>query len=1254
MNLHILKRGARMFRLYHSNDLDVLKELLVHQMKQGDSDPFIAEQILVQSQGMAHWLKLQVAESLGIAANIEFPLPSSFVWKVYNSVKPDLPERSHFEKESMTWKLMRLLPTLLDEELFSPIAHYLKNKTGETELNQQKVFALAEKIADTFDQYLVYRPDWLLDWEAGKDEIEDGDISHQPWQPELWRRLVTDSENLGHSLFHRARLTDQLLDIVREGKEGLKTLLPSSSKDQPARIFVFGIAALPGTYWQVLNAISEHVDVHFFLLNPCRNYWGDIVNEKTRAKLLQKDASLANYFQVGNPLLASWGKLGRDFVTLTHEAVNESGREGYFQDVEAFTEIGEAGKPKNLLKNIQYDFLELKNRSEAAFGIDALKNSQAKLSIDKTDKSIQFVSAHSPLREVQTLFDQMLGWFDQDANKKPKEESSLKPRDILVMVPDIDIYAPYIEAVFGSASEDQRIPWAIADQALNKENLIIDSFLRLLQLPRSRLTITDVIEFLEVPAIAQKFEIELSELDQIKHWLSSANIRWGLDESHRSDLGLPSWDDNSWFKGLQQLLLGLVMPDNGHALDQYWPVSGVMGSQGELLGKLMAFIDKLGSWYQLLKNQGANQNAHKGNINESNQKNTQKASKHYLTHTQWQDVLLNLIADFYPKKAQDESGLNDQLVLQKIRDQIQRWQQELELAGFGQKTGQALDSLTNEKCDDSFEEGLSHGVVLQYLTGCLTKQVGWQRFLAGPVNFCTLMPMRSIPFKIVCMLGMNDEDYPRRVPPQGFDLMAQGAYRRGDRSRREDDRYLFLEAVVAAQEKLYISYRGRDSRENNELQPCVLVSELIDYLANGYALEGDEKLPHKDSDKKLRKHLIKEQLLQPFNTAYFNPNEKYDQSYHQLWQQVAIASNELAIAGSDSIAQPVIAQSVIAQPFINQALADDRDDGIRFSPELEDIKQCLINPSKFFMQRRLKVNLTQYWEETEIDEPFSLDSLQSYLLNEALLENQLAGREDIFKQQQKSLGNLPAAGFSDYLLNKSENKIEPLIDEVKTILPSMDKMPAQSNSLKIEEYFLNGQLEHLINQEGALQVFHFRSGGFNAKQIINLWLEHLFLCASIGGDNLFIDSADNRTLGNSSSGNSSSGNSIGLGINKDGEVMKCEFSPVKSEVAQQCLLTLIEFMNQCYCQPQPFFLQLALSYLSADSEKQEGILESALDSEYSELNDEFVQRCFSQAIEDDYVAFLSKHEALWQGILEPLFEHKIASESEQADNKESA
>lgn len=1206
-----------MFKLYHSNDLDVLKELLVHQMKQGDSDPFIAEQILVQSQGMAHWLKLQISESLGIAANIEFPLPSSFVWKIYNSVKPDLPERSHFEKEAMTWKLMRLLPTLLDEELFAPIAHYLMPKTAGDSISQQKVFSLAEKIADTFDQYLVYRPDWILGWEEGKDDIEDGDVSSQPWQPELWRRLVADSERLGHSLYHRARLTDQLVDIVQQGHKGLQNLLPTSSSDKPARIFVFGIAALPGTYWQVLNAISEYVDVHFFLLNPCRNYWGDIVNEKTRAKLLQKDAALADYFTVGNPLLASWGKLGRDFVTLVHESANDSGREVNFQDVEAFVDLS-AGSTQNgqrsantVLKNIQLDFLELQNRSDAAFGSKALNNSHAKLPIACNDHSIQIVSAHSPLREVQTLFDQMLGWFDNDFSSNTYStddlEGNLKPRDILVMVPDIDVYAPYIEAVFGSAADDQRIPWAIADQALNKENLIIDSFLRLLQLPSSRLTIADVIELLEVPAISQKFEIDLSDLDQVKQWLTKANIRWGLDENHRRNLGLPSWNENTWFKGLQQLLLGLVMPDSAQALNQYWPVASVTGGQGELLGKLMAFIDQLNHWYNCLS----------------------EHSENALNPRDWQTLLLQMLSDFYPQQALDDKGLNDQLVLQKIRDQFQRWQEELLLAGY---------SISNQDSDPDVNlDELTHGVVLQYFTACLTKQVGWQRFLAGPVNFCTLMPMRSIPFKIVCMLGMNDEDYPRRVPPQGFDLMAQGQYRRGDRSRREDDRYLFLEAVIAAQQKLYISYRGRDSRENTEVQPCVLVSELVDYLANGYVLEGDEDLPHKESEKRLRNSLITEQKLQPFNTDYFTPKKPYDLSYQRLWQQVAKASTE-----ADKALDSTELSHSVSNSFLTSPLEDNRDNQYRLTPDLEDMKRCLMNPCQFFMQRRLNVNLTQYWDETEVDEPFELDNLQSYLLNESFLKTLLESNQkftvDIFKQQQKSMGHLPAANFSDYLLNKSEHQIVPLAESIQEILPSLEKLPPQSHSVVVGEYQLTGQLEHLIDQDGCYQVFHFRTGRFNAKHIMPLWLEHLFACAC------------------SSKAGYTMGNSIGLGINKaikgkPAEVERCEFSPVSPELAQGYLLELIEFMTQCYQQPLAFFLVLAMDYLTAEEEKQITVLEKSQDSEFGDIQNECVQRCFGDEINADLVGFLLAHTSLWQRVLSPLLDHKLSDETKKGESK---
>ena len=244
-----------MFHLYHSNDLDVLRGILVRLMSDNPPTPFEQEAILVQSQGMAHWLKLQLADGLGIAAQIDFPLPSSFVWKIFNRLKPELPERSHFEKQSMAWKLMRLLPQLIHQPQYQAIAHYL-----EDDEHGLRCYQLAHKIADVFDQYLVYRPDWLLSWEAGDDQVEGADVSRQPWQPGLWRALVADSEALGHSLDHRARLAQQLESLVADHPERLQ--------DLPQRLFVFGIAALPGSYWQVLQAISPVIDVHFFLLNP--------------------------------------------------------------------------------------------------------------------------------------------------------------------------------------------------------------------------------------------------------------------------------------------------------------------------------------------------------------------------------------------------------------------------------------------------------------------------------------------------------------------------------------------------------------------------------------------------------------------------------------------------------------------------------------------------------------------------------------------------------------------------------------------------------------------------------------------------------------------------------------------------------------------------------------------------------------------------------------------------------------------------
>ena len=719
-----------MFRLYHSNDLEVLKELLLNEIRQNPPGVFESEQILVQSQGMAHWLKLQLADGLGVAAQVDFPLPSAYVWKVFNTLKPELPERSHFEKQAMAWKLMRLLPGLKDEPACEGIARYLNDDP-----HGLRCYELAHKIADVFDQYLVYRPDWLLTWEQGSDEVGDDvadtDVSVHPWQPLVWRALVEDSKALGNSLDHRARLTTSLAEIVGQHGDRLKSM--------PKRLFVFGIAALPGGYWDVLNAISGHIDVHFFLLNPCRNFWGDIVSDRQKAWILKTNPDAAGYLDRGNPLLASWGRLGKDFLTLVHETSSESS----LQDIEAFTDIDRT----SLLKNIQADLLELHDGQALAYRPESLKNSTFKTAVAENDGSIRVISGHSPLREVQRLHDQLLYWFN--------ENPELKPRDVVVMVPDIDQYAPYIDAVFASAPEGQRIPWAIADQSQVQENPLLDSVIALMGLFDSRMQLTDVLDWLDVAAIRRRFNIDENDLELLREWLESAGVRWGLDDQHRQSLGFPLFAQNSWRKGLRQLLLGLMLPSdtNAHQADD-WPVFAVEGGAAELLGQLMAVIDRLDHWREF------------------------QLQPHSVDD--WMAAIPQLLADLY------EPDLDEGVQLQRVRDALLRWQEELQ--------------------DAAFNDDLSPQVVRSWFNEHLGQQGGWQRFLAGPVNFCTLMPMRSIPFKAVCLLGMNDQDYPRQVTPVGFDLMVQGRARRGDRSRREDDRYLVLEALCSAQEKFYISY----------------------------------------------------------------------------------------------------------------------------------------------------------------------------------------------------------------------------------------------------------------------------------------------------------------------------------------------------------------------------------------------------------------------------------------------------------------
>ncbi|MGB1091338.1 MAG: exodeoxyribonuclease V subunit gamma [Oceanobacter sp.] len=1205
-----------MLKIYHSNDLEVLKGILLSLMAQQPPAPFQPETLLVQSQGMAHWLKLQIADGLGVAAQLDFPLPSSFIWQVFNALEPELPERSHFDKALMTWKLFSLLPELAGQPGCEAIADYLKHD-GSGLRNYQ----LSQTIADVFDQYLVYRPDWLLSWEAGQDQIEGADVGLHPWQPLVWRALVRRSEELGHSLQHRARIQQTLADQVDR--------FPSRLEQLPDRVFVFGIAALPGSYWQVLEAISGHVDVHYLLLNPCRNFWGDLPDVRRRARILQHSPESAVYLERGNPLLASWGKLEKEFLTRIHD--NE-----YLLDIEAWVDPSQ----DSLLHCLQADIQLLEDRQQPAFSTAALTCSDFKPEVRPDDESIRIVSAHSALREVQRLHDQLLHWFDCDPN--------LKPRDIVVMVPDIDQYAPYIEAVFSSSGFSEqdrarRIPWAIADQSRRAENPLLQTYLDLLGLPTSRLLVTEVEDWLEVPAIRARFDIAESDLPLIKRWLSKANIRWGMDSQHRQHLGLSDFDQNSWRKGLRQLLLGFLSPDQSPGWCGDWPVVAVEGMQAELLGKLMTFVDCLADWQvRLSKSYGA---------------------------AEWIDLLGQLADAFFAvpgngtnahssdNRTAEAQSMETQLSVQLIRDAIINWNEDLSLSGWLESGQTTL---------------LPVRVVQQQMTEQLTQQGGWQRFLAGPVNICTLMPMRSIPFRAVCMLGMNDADYPRPVSPVGFDLLQSGATRPGDRSRRDDDRFLFLEALVSAQEFFYVSYRGHSQQDNAELQPSVLVSELLDYLGDSYRLSGDAELPHDISRANMRDWLVETLPLQPFNPDVFQQaasgsdgaKARHVGGFQPLWAEVASSLSRASSRFQKSATEfvdtrlelPEELQAAVVDTRVETQVKNSSVQGETTEIHWHDVKRACRDSCQFFFQRRLKAKLDATEESIHTEEPFETDSLSAYGLKSRVLQHRLLFREmpaqdtPSFEtkmiQQLQALGELPVGILGQEKARELMAEVEPLTEQLLKL--ELDKSTPKSLQLELawtsEEW---GKLAVTVTGESLQRVeqrlIRYRVGKIRGQDWLDYWMDLVFETAVCGSESARADTSERTGLPPLEL----------LGLDGQGEA--CRVLAPESQQARLWVQQWIEFYLLNWCQPQPLLPSVLWAAVAASAPKGEDDVtpearwdaasKSGLQDSFGALASAYWQRCFPGL--EDHLGdndWLSQHYEAYQWMLTPCFERLEAIE----------
>lgn len=992
-----------MLRVYHSNRLDVLEALMEFIVERERlDDPFEPEVVLVQSTGMAQWLQMSLSRRFGIAANIDFPLPASFIWDMFVRVLPDIPGESAFNKQSMSWKLMTLLPALIDGDEFVMLRHYLHDDT-----DKRKLFQLASRVADLYDQYLVYRPEWLTRWEAG--ELIDGLDKNQRWQAPLWKALVEHTAALGQPLWHRANLYQRFIRTLEQASEPPAGL--------PSRVFICGISALPPVYLQALQALGKHVDVFILFTNPCRYYWGDIKDPAFLARLVarqrkhhreqrelplfrdtQQAAGLFNddgEQDVGNPLLASWGKLGRDYMYLL------AGMERY-EELDAFVDIA----PDNLLHNLQYDVLELQNAAVPGRTAEEFVRSDSKRRLDPNDRSLMVHVCHSPQREVEVLHDRLLAMLEDDP--------TLTPRDIIVMVADIDSYSPFIQAVFGSATGDRYLPYAISDRRARQSHPALQAFISLLSLPDSRFVSEDVLALLDVPVLAARFNINEEGLRYLRQWVNESGVRWGMDDDNVRELELPATGQHTWQFGLTRMLLGYAMESHEGEWRSVLPYDESSGLIAELVGHLASLLMQLNIWRRGL------------------------AQDRPLT--EWLPVCREMLNDFFLPDQDTEAAL---ALIE------QQWQAIIE-----QGTG------------SHYAEPVPLSLLRDELAQRLDQERISQRFLAGPVNICTLMPMRSIPFKVVCLLGMNDGVYPRTLSPLGFDLMSQKPLR-GDRSRRDDDRYLFLEALMSAEQKLYISYIGRSIQDNSERYPSVLVQELVDYIGQSHYLAEDEDRNCDESEQRVKAHIMHLHTRMPFDAENFKTDER--QSYAREWLAAASQQGE----AHSAFIQPLPPLSIDTLPF-------------------DQLQRFWAHPVRAFFQQRLRVNFRE--EESEIPdaEPFTLEGLTRYQLNQQLL-NTLVEEEDADKmfRRYRAAGQLPYGAFGEIVWDTQLQEMQTLADRVIE-----HRQPSQSIEIDLQcgGISITGWLQQ-VQPDGLLR---WRPSLLSVSQGMQLWLEHLVYCACGG------------------------------------------------------------------------------------------------------------------------------------------------------------
>ena len=919
-----------MFILHSSNKTENLVAHLVSVISSAPlGTPFAKEVFLIQSQGMERWLSQQLASRFHVWANFQFLFPGKFFSFIAQQLDSQVND-STFDRSLILWRLEALLRNLEHVDCL-PLIQYLSSTNQAL-----KRYQLAQQLAQIFDQYQIMRPDLLAAWQNGH-LLHNTDIER--WQKALWHQLTSQ---IGQQ--HRGALWLDVIAKLNHTAEG------TLGRQLPERISVFGVNTMPPLFLNYLQSLSKHCDVHLYLLNPAQTFWADLASKR---QLPTEDVD------TGHPLLASLGQQGREFQEMLLEFTQ------FDFEPESFEQVA---KPNNLQ--------QLQN--------DILNNAVSGQPLEK-DGSISLHACHSRKREVEVLRNQLLQALENDP--------SLELRDIAVMAPDIQLYEPFISAVFND------IQHAIADRSLRLDNRALDTFIRFLELSQSRLGWQSVLDILERVEIFPNFGLSGTDLDLIKHWVQDTNVRWGQSGLHKCELGLPELNEHTWQAALDRMLMGYAVGHEDEFIDDVLPYKHIEGSSADALGGLHDFLQLLFQAKAELKQA--------------------KSLKSWGTQ-------LYYYADQLLGKSDMKADLMERQQLNEL----------------------LLELSTN--LADVHSDPVELQVIISWLEGMIAERKSANGFLRGQLTFCSMLPMRSIPFKIIALMGINEGEFPKVDRKPTFDLISQH-FRKGDRSRRADDRYQFLEILLSTRQQLIITYIGQSQSNNEAIPPSVVVTELLDVLRDYYQLSG----------------LIIRHPLQPFSKRYFDDTSDL------------FSFSEADCDTAKALSAPKPVPTLWWQGFIQT----ETEEVI----ELADLFRFFQHPQRYFMRQQLHLRYTGIVAETQEREPFTTNELNLYNLNQEWIQDLLTGSQVSLKKLQAQGLWLPgAAGALEF--EQHQLAMQEFVERIRTtnIGQPLDDLAVD---LKIGGYRLVGNLGNRY-QNGSLI---YRYADLKGKDFIAAWLHHLII-----------------------------------------------------------------------------------------------------------------------------------------------------------------